>query len=71
VLQAGEPHVTMCCRLVSYMYPARNKELVEQLAAKHATVVGVTNTATPAADHRDARILMSHSMSLLPLYRNP
>jgi hypothetical protein len=29
-----------CCRLISYIYPSRNQELVEKLQAKKATVIG-------------------------------
>lgn len=28
------------CRLISYIYPARNKDLLEQLQQKHMTVMG-------------------------------
>jgi hypothetical protein len=30
----------LSCRLISYIYPSRNQELVEKLQAKKATVIG-------------------------------
>jgi hypothetical protein len=29
-----------CCRLISYIYPARNQELLDKLKAKKTTVIG-------------------------------
>jgi hypothetical protein len=30
----------LACRLISYIYPSRNQELVDKLQAKKATVIG-------------------------------
>jgi NAD/NADP transhydrogenase alpha subunit len=35
-------------RLVSFLYPAQNKELVEKLAAKKMTVLGESKRGRPA-----------------------
>jgi hypothetical protein len=32
-----------CRRLISYIYPARNQELLDKLAAKKTTVIGETH----------------------------
>jgi hypothetical protein len=37
------------CRLISYIYPSRNQELVDKLAAKKATVIGKCNAPQAAA----------------------
>jgi hypothetical protein len=29
-----------CCRLISYIYPSRNQELLDKLKAKKTTVIG-------------------------------
>lgn len=36
------------CSLISHIYPARNKELLEELQKKKATVIGETNKPSSA-----------------------
>jgi hypothetical protein len=38
-----------CHRLISYIYPSRNQELVEKLQAKKATVIGEGRSTGDAA----------------------